>query len=223
MTAAAVLLAATALLLAACGGQGAPPPGKRTIVVAALGDSITAGSPAYDPDPKAAAYLGFGSDVRSQWEYWAAKADSRLDFRNRGVYGERTDQIARRLDGCARGAQVLIVQGGINDIAQGRPVEKVAANLRAMVRRGKSLGLRVGLIDVLPWNNGYPAADPKIRELNRLIDAIGRQEHVPVLPFHGTIEDPRRPGRMPERLTDDGDHPNVAGYKLLGQSAFRLP
>ena len=223
MTAAAVLLAATTLLLAACGGQGAPPPGKRTIVVAALGDSITAGSPAYDPDPKAAAYLGFGSDVRSQWEYWAAKADSRLGFRNCGVYGDRTDQIARRLDGCARGAQVLIVQGGINDIAQGKPVEKAAANLREMVRRGKSLGLRVGLVDVLPWNNGYPAAASRIRELNRLIDAIGREEHVPVLPFHDTIEDKRRPGRMPERLTDDGDHPNVAGYKLLGQRAFRLP
>ncbi len=223
MTAAAILLVATALLLSACGGHRAAPPGNRTIVVAALGDSITAGSPAYDPDPKAAAYLGFGSDVRSQWEYWAAKADSRLDFRNCGVYGERTDQIARRLDGCARGAQVLIVQGGINDIAQGRPVEKAAANLREIVRRGRSLGLRVGLIDVLPWNNGYPAADPKIRELNRLIDAIGREEHVPVLPFHDTIEEKTRPGRMPERLTDDGDHPNVAGYKLLGERAFRLP
>ena len=224
MTAAvAVVLVAAALLLAACGSHSAPQSGNGKIVAAALGDSITAGSPGYDPDPKAAAYLGFGSDVRSQWEYWAGKADPRLEFRNCGVYGERTDQIARRLDECAKGAQALIVQGGINDIAQGKSVERAAANLRAMVRRGKALGLRVALVDVLPWNNGYPAFDPRIRELNRLIGAIGREERVPVLPFHDTIEDPQRPGRMPERLTDDGDHPNVEGYKLLGERAFRLP
>jgi len=222
MTAAAILLVATALLLASCGGHGAPPTGKRKIVVAALGDSITAGSPAYDPDPKAAAYLGFGSDVRSQWEYWAAKADSRLDFRNCGVYGERTDQIARRLEGCARGAQVLIVQGGINDIAQGRRARTAADGLRAMVRRGKALGLRVGLADVLPWNNGHPRFTARVDELNRLIARLGHDERVPVLPFHHALADPSRPGRMPAEFTVDGDHPDVAGYRRLG-NAFSLP
>lgn len=217
------MLVAAALLLAACGSHATPQGGNGKIVVAALGDSITAGSPGYDPDPKAAAYLGFGTDVRSQWEYWAAKKDPRLDFRNCGVYGERTDQIARRLARCAKGAQVLVVQGGINDLAQGKPVAQAAGNLRGMVRRGKTLGLRVALVDVLPWNNGHPVYDSMIRELNRLIDAIGREEHVPVLAFHDTIEDPRRPGLMPERLTDDGDHPNEAGYRLLGERAFRLP
>ena len=75
---------------------------------------------------------------------------------NCGVPGERTDQIAARLPACARGADALIVQGGINDIAQGRRALAAADELRAMVRRGKALGLRVGLADVLPWNNGHP-------------------------------------------------------------------
>src|SRR5205085_478343 len=81
------------------------------VVVAALGDSITEGSPGYD--------ARLGGDEESQWEHWAARADARLDFRNCGVYGERTDQIMQRLDTAARGADVLVVQGGINDIAQG--------------------------------------------------------------------------------------------------------
>ena len=68
-----------------------------------------------------------------------------------------------RLDECVVGADVLVVQGGINDIAQGRPVAAAAENLRAMVRRGKELGLRVLLVDLLPWNNGWPDAEPKIR------------------------------------------------------------
>ena len=57
-------------------------------------------------------------------------ADQRLRFTVRAVYGKRTDEIAQWLDEAAAGAEVLVVQGGINDIAQGRPVAEAAANLR---------------------------------------------------------------------------------------------
>ena len=139
------------------------------------------------------------------------------------MYGERTDQIGARLEECVQGADVLVVQGGINDIAQGVAVELAAENLRAIVRRGHELGLGVVLADVLPWNNGWPAAEPEIRRLNELIAAIARDERVPLLPFHDTLEDPDRPGRMREDWTSDGDHPSVAGYRRLGELAFRLP
>jgi lysophospholipase L1-like esterase len=129
-----------------------------------------------------------------------------------------------RLDDCAARADVLVVQGGINDIAQGRPVEDAAANLRAMVRRGRELGLRNALADVLPWNNGWPEAEPEIRRLNDRIAAIAREEGATLLPFHDTLEDPERPGRMRDEWTHaDGDHPSVEGYRRLGEVAFRLP
>src|SRR3954449_4383189 len=115
---------------------------RARTVVAALGDSITEGSPGL-----------------TGWDQWAARADRQLEMRNCGIYGQRTDEIAARLEECARGADVLIVQGGINDIAQGRDVESAAGNLRGIVRRGKELGLRVALVDVLPWNNGWPDAE----------------------------------------------------------------
>jgi lysophospholipase L1-like esterase len=187
----------------------------RKLLVAALGDSITEGSPGYDSRR--------GGDETSQWEYWAARADPKLEFRNCGIEGQRTDEIAARLDECAHDADVLVVQGGINDIAQGNDVESAAANLRGMVRRGKELGLRVALADVLPWNNGWPEAEPKIRRLNELIAEIARDEDVPLLPFHDTLEDPERPGRMLEEWTSDGDHPSPDGYRRLGELAFRLP
>jgi lysophospholipase L1-like esterase len=118
---------------------------------------------------------------------------------------------------------VLIVQGGINDVAQGRRASDAADNLRSMVRRGKQLGLRVGIADVLPWNNGWPDAEPRIRELNALIAEVAREEDVQLLAFHDTLEDPERPGRMKEEWTHaDGDHPSVAGYRRLGEIAFRL-
>jgi lysophospholipase L1-like esterase len=162
------------------------------IIVVGLGDSITAGAPGWDPD--ATRRGPYGDNEQSQYLYWAAQADGRIEFRNHGVCRERTEHIAARFDEAVVGADVLIVQGGINDIVHDKPVDAAAENLRAMVQKGKRRGLGVVLADVLPWNNGGPTADPRIRQLNDLIRAIGEEEGVKVLPFHSTLEDPDRPG-----------------------------
>jgi lysophospholipase L1-like esterase len=201
------------------GGQ-AGPAGER-IVVSALGDSITAGNPGWDPDP--VRRLDEGDDPQSQYLYWAARADPRIEFRNHGVGGECTDEILRRFEAAAGGADVLVVQGGINDVVHERSLDAAAANLQELVRRGKERGLRVALVNVLPWNRGWPDADPRIRRLNELIAALGDEEQVPVMPFYETLEDPDRPGRMREDWTADGNHPSVAGHRRLGEVAFILP
>jgi lysophospholipase L1-like esterase len=192
-------------------------------VVACLGDSITAGSPLWDPDPEVRARLEVALDERSQWAWWAARRDPSLGFRNHGVYGQRTDEIAARLEAAAVGAELLIVQGGINDVVQQIPVEQAAANLAGMVEHGRRLGLRVALADVLPWNNGDGRAANDIARLNALIAAVATGLGVPLLPFHDTLVDPERPHRMREEWTDDGDHPSVEGHRLLGERAFALP
>ena len=198
---------------------------ERT-VVACLGDSITAGSPLWDPDPDVRARIGAAVDERSQWEWWAERLDPSLELRNHGVYGERTDQIAARLDAAVVGAEVLIVQGGINDVVQKRPVGEAAQHLTAMVERGRSLGLAVLVADVLPWNNGDARAARDIERLNALIAAAAAELGVPLAPFHDTLVDPEQPQRMRREWTDDGDHPSIEGHRLLGgcvaQSASSL-
>lgn len=211
---------AVAAVAGGCGGSDRPSRQGATIV-AALGDSITAGTPLWDPQPAVRAQIA-EPDERSQYGYWAERARPGTRFRNCGINGQRTDEIARRLDACAEGADALIVQGGVNDIAQGLPPEGAAANLRAMVRRGKELGLRVAIVELLPWNGGYPAADGPIRDLNERIAAIGRDEDVPVIEWYDVLENPRRPGRMRLRWTIDLAHPSVEGYRRLGE-AVELP
>ncbi len=217
------LALAAVLVLAGC-GKDEPPPATTAPaakldpkLIAGLGDSITAGSPLWDPDPAFREQIAAGrsSDRRSQWGYWYEREHPGERVRNCGVFGERTDEIARRFEGCTRGAGRLVVQGGINDIAQGRSVEGAAGSLEAMVVKGKRSGREVALVEVLPWNNGFPDAAAPIDELNGRIRAIGERQDVPVLPWFRALEDPAAKGRMRADLTIDGDHPTVAGYKRL--------
>ena len=104
----------------------------------------------------------------------------RLRFTVRAVYGKRTDEIAAWLDSTAAGADVLVVQGGINDIAQGRSVDDAAATSGRCSGGAGARAAGRGR-DVLPWNNGWPRAEPPIGELNA---AHRRPTGVPVLPFH---------------------------------------
>jgi len=180
------------------------------VVVACLGDSITEGSPYWDSRKRT-------GNPEGQWEHWAGLLHPELELRSFGIWGERTDEIALRFDEAVDGADVLIVQGGINDIAQGLDVASAAANLTALAERGLALGLPVAVCDVLPWNNGWPDKESPIRELNALLADF----RVPLLAFHDTLEDIGRPGRMKDEWTNaDGDHPSIAGYRRLGELAF---
>jgi len=192
------------------------------IVVAVVGDSISAGSPLWDPNPAVRARIP-APDERSQWQWWASQADARLEFRTTAVYAERTDQIARRLDLVLPGADVLVVQGGINDVVQRRAVEEAARDIGATLERGRAAGPALAVTDVLPWNNGDERAADGIRRLNALIAEVAADAGATLLPFHDALADLTDPTRMRDGLTDDGDHPSVEGHRVLGERAFRLP
>lgn len=90
-------------------------------------------------------------------------------------------------------------------------------NIDGMVAEGQARGLRVAVTDVLPWNNGHPVADPAIDALNSGVEDVARERGVTLLEFHSELEDPDLAGRMALELTDDGDHPSIEGYRLLGE------
>ena len=191
--------------LAACGEEDEPSLGAsapKTTLVAALGDSITEGAP--QPD---------------RWYgYWAERRLKAPGSATAGSRGRRRRRSRRGWTGAREGADVLIVQGGINDIAQGRPVEEAARNLRAMAERGRRLKLRVALAEVLPWNNGFPGAVRPVKRLNRLIARIGRDLGVPVYPWYAKLDDPANPGRMKAEWTSDG-----TTRRSRGIGAWRRP
>ena len=110
----------------------------QRIRIVALGDSTTAGTPGFQ-SPLEAPPSGRG-DETSQYAYWLMRAHPDWDVLNRGVNGERSDQIAARLArdviGLAPAAVVIIA--GVNDVYQGRAVEHVTAAAAHDVRPGRA-------------------------------------------------------------------------------------
>jgi lysophospholipase L1-like esterase len=243
----AALAVGVGLLLAGCGGDSEPKDktdaGKAPLV-AALGDSITAGFPRWDPRAKnrrlIVRKLHAKLDRRNQYVYWAPRsADGRVRFRNCGVGGNTTGQMRRRFDRCVKGAQALLVQGGGNDISKSyfragfpyrtdykarlprqldRGLAQAGRNIEWMVRRGKKLGLKVMIAEVIPFSlPGGLSIGRAARRLNRIIHRIGKRNDVEVLPFYETLEDPGKPGFPDPELTEDFVHPSVEGHRRLGE------
>jgi hypothetical protein len=51
--------------------------------------------------------------------------------------------------------------------------------------------------------------------------ALAASERIELFDFYATLDDPSRPGTMRDAWTAEGDHPSLAGYRRLGQLAFR--
>src|SRR5205809_2279958 len=94
--------------------------------IIAIGDSTTAGTPGFR-SPLEAPPNGSGN-VESQYAYWLTKTHPNWRVLNRGVNGERSDQIHARFerDVIAEtkkgdGPFLIVIIAGVNDVYQGRP------------------------------------------------------------------------------------------------------
>ena len=104
--------------------------------IVALGDSTTAGTPGFR-SPLEAPPAGEGN-VESQYAFWLMRARPEWRVLNRGVNGERSDQIRARFarDVLEADADLVVIIAGVNDIYQGRSPEQVEARARGHVRSG---------------------------------------------------------------------------------------
>ena len=150
--------------------------------------------------------IGPEADPESQYGYWAQLRLKGTSFRNCGVFGERTDEIAARLDEMREGRQVPDRAGRDQRHRPGQAGGGGGRNLRGMVEEGRRRKLRVALAEVLPWNNGYPRAARPIDALNRADRedrARARRARLPLVldaggpgearPDEGGVDDRRRP------------------------------
>src|SRR5688500_13468050 len=149
-------------------------PQKITLV--ALGDSTTAGTPLFK-SPVESPPHGEG-DETSQFAYWLMRAQPHWQVLNRGVNGERTDQIRARWkrDVAAAAPAAVVIIAGVNDVYQGRSVDQVTRELRAMYDLAASAGIPVVAGTILPYNTATPEQNAKMRAINAWIRAEAERD-----------------------------------------------
>jgi lysophospholipase L1-like esterase len=180
-----------------------PAPGENRVVF--LGDSIT--------------------DYWKLPDYFAGKP-----YVNRGIDGQTTPQMLVRFrqDVINLHPKVLVVLAGTNDIAGVTgPArnEDIEANYASMAELAHSHGVRMVFASVLPVNNYSQDAKEsfalrpreRILALNKWLKNYCANNGVIYLDYFSAMVDDK--GMLRKDLSDEGLHPNAAGYKIMAPLA----
>lgn len=144
---------------------------------------------------------------------------------NRGIGGNTTLDVDARLDVDALRLRpkIAIVAAGTNDLLfgtgpgrRGSPQEEgeaIAARLGAIAERLQAGGARAVVASIPPLISGgeRPPAAVANRAIRRRCDALG----VAVLDLFSLLGEKKDPLVYDPTLTDDGIHPNDAGYQVM--------
>jgi lysophospholipase L1-like esterase len=182
------------------------------------------------PPPKAGEnrVVFFGDSITARWRlpaYFSGKP-----YVNRGISGETTPQMLARFpqDVIDLHPEVVVVLAGINDIAHNAGAarnEDIEANYASMAGLARANGVRVVFSSVLPVHsytekakNSVPRHSPaRILALNEWLTDYCNKNGIVYLDYFRAMVDDK--GWLKRELSDDGLHPNAAGYKVMAPLA----
>lgn len=183
---------------------GAPAPGEVRVVF--LGDSITEG-----------------------WPRRAGSFFPGMPYVNRGIFGQTTPQMLLRFraDVIALKPRAVVILAGSNDLAGKTGPSSLAMiedNLASMTELAQANGIKVVLASLLPVNDYVEPrtsrrSPQKIVELNAWIKPYAQRKNSIYLDYYAALVDAS--GALKKELSDDGLHPNAAGYALMTPLARR--
>jgi acyl-CoA thioesterase I len=169
-----------------------------------------------------------GDSITDYWklaDYFPGK-----DYINRGVDGQTTPEMLVRFrqDVIDLHPKVLVVLAGTNDIAGVTgPArnEDIEANYVSMAELARVHHIRVVFASLLPAHNYTPEAKEsfalrpreRILALNAWLKDYCAQNGLVYLDYFSALIDDR--GMLRRDLSDDGLHPNAAGYRIMAPLA----
>lgn len=189
---------------------------ETQVLIVALGDSTTAGTPGFR-SPLEAPPEGEG-DPQSQYTYWIMQRHPEWKVLNRGVNAECTDEMLARFerDVIALRPRAVVVLGGVNDVYQRRSAEQVEQNLQQMYERARRAGIEVLACTILPYDLATEAARARMREVNAWIRSAASAQGLGFCDTARVVEDPERPDKL--LGSPDGLHPDVGTYRRMGEA-----
>jgi lysophospholipase L1-like esterase len=166
-------------------------------------------------------FLGNSIIQFGRWK--ALLADSAIV--NRGIAGDNTFGVLERLDDViAKHPEKLFIEIGINDIAKNIPDSVIITNVAKIistVRRG-SPHTAIYFISILATNDDvkkeYPGAYHKNNHvvlINSRVKRLSKEMGFVFVDMYQRFVDKK--GNLDSRYTDDGLHPNEAGYRRYVQ------
>jgi lysophospholipase L1-like esterase len=185
----------------------------ESIRIVAMGDSTTAGTPAWK-SPLEAPPNG-GGDETSQYAYWLMKAHPGWEVVNRGVNGERSDQIRQRFerDVVLATPTAVVIIAGVNDVYQSRPAHHAIDQLRAMYDRAAQAGISVVAGSIIPYDTATDDQNARMREINAW---IRQRSDVAFVDTRAAVAAAGNPDTLFE--SPDGLHPTAAGYRRMADA-----
>lgn len=169
-----------------------------------------------------------GNSITEGWAKHFAAMFPGKPYIGRGISGQTTPQMLVRFrqDVIALRPAVVVILAGTNDIAGNTgaaTLEMIQDNLVSMVELAKANGIRVVLSSVLPayrypWKPELqPAA--QIVEMNAWMKRFAAVNDVTYVDYHTAMSDERHGLRS--EFSDDGVHPNEAGYRAMAPRVER--
>ena len=165
-----------------------------------------------------------GDSITDSWDL--AKYFPGKPYVNRGISGQTTTQMLVRVrqDVIKLQPRVVVILAGTNDIAGNMgpmTLQEIEANYASMADLARAHNIRVVFSSITP-TNGYtvkaqrffPLRSPqKILELNRWMKDYASANGDIYLDYFGAMVDDK--GFLKRTLSEDGLHPNDAGYEVM--------
>jgi len=176
-------------------------------------------------DAKRVVFMG-----NSITEFWKANDSSFFtgSYVNRGISGQTSPQMLVRFreDVINLKPAVVVILAGINDIAENtgaNKLENVFGNIESMAQLAQMAHIKVVISSVLPANHfpWRPSVTPteKVIQLNQMLKNYADQNNIVYLDYYSAMVDNEK--GLPKTLSDDGVHPNLAGYKIMEPLAVK--
>ncbi|MGA9719030.1 MAG: SGNH/GDSL hydrolase family protein [Acidobacteriaceae bacterium] len=170
----------------------------------------------------------FGDSITDKWtlsQYFPDK-----HYINRGISGQTTSQMLLRFrqDVINLHPDVVVVLAGTNDIAGNTgpiSIEDIEGNITSMAELARAHDIALVLSSVTPVNNYTPASQrffadrppSEILRLNEWMKAYCTNTNCYYLDYFDSMVDGS--GLLKRGLSEDGLHPNDAGYKIMAPLA----
>jgi len=192
---------------------------ESSMKIVALGDSTTAGTPYFQSSIQRPP--SGGGNPEAQYMYWIQKKHPNWNFLNRGMPGERIDQIESRFerDVLREKPDVVIVLGGVNDLYQGYSPEWIETHLQNIYERAVQANIRVMMLTVLPYNQSDEGVKTRMKKVNDWIRSFSKEHSLGFADTYAVAEDPAHPGNLSG--TPDGLHPDIRTCQKVGEAVAR--